>query len=59
VNDDDVRGPAQLAASTLIAVCLLYSDVHTPAQILVRAQRELRNAFAAVALELRMVNNDE
>jgi hypothetical protein len=52
MNDDDLEGPIQLAANTLLAVVMLHSHVKRASDVLQIASEELAKAFAAVAAEV-------
>jgi hypothetical protein len=53
IDNHDVDGPAKLAATTLIAVCLLYDDVHNAEDVARRAVRIISTAMSEVAQEVQ------
>jgi len=50
VNNDELNGPTHLAATTLLSMCMLYDDVHTPDDVIGRASDILADSFMDVAL---------
>ena len=48
MRNDDLYGPTQMAASTLIALVMLHDDVRTPQDIITRAHQMVDEAFSSV-----------
>lgn len=52
MSNADLDGPAQLAATTLLSICLLYDDVNTPLQAVDRAFTTVQRAIVEITAEL-------